>query len=196
MPTLYDVEAYLNGVLLLARKRTDGFAWLDLSADGFWRSFWSILYALPALSVSWASYRNAYLAHVEGADAGAGFVLRLAFIDVATWVLPLVVIGLIARPIGVERHFPRFVVATNWLGTLSAYALALPSVLRMVLPGGDDLVLLASIAVFFLVVFLLFRITRLSFDGDASSATFVTIVSIVVSLALSGLMQRILGVAG
>ena len=89
MPGLEEVEAYVHGIFLLARNRAEGFKWLDISADGFWRSFWSIAYAVPALAVSWASYRALFLqAAGSGGAAGPGFVLRLALIDVATWVAP------------------------------------------------------------------------------------------------------------
>lgn len=52
MPSLSDVQTYLAGVFLLVRNRSEGFGRLDITADGFWNSFWAIVYALPALAVS------------------------------------------------------------------------------------------------------------------------------------------------
>ncbi len=196
MPGLEEVEAYVHGILLLARNRAEGFKWLDISADGFWRSFWSIAYAVPALSVSWASYRAVFLQSAGGAaSAGPGFVLRLAAIDVVTWIAPLVVVGLAARPLGIQRCFGRFVIATNWLGTVSAYALALPSLLRIVVDDTSVVVTVASIAVFIVTILLLYRVTRLAFDGEATTAAIVTIGTIIFSIMLTGLLQQALGVA-
>lgn len=196
MPGLEEVEAYVHGIFLLARNRTEGFKWLDISADGFWRSFWSILYAVPALAVSWASYRSLFLqAAGSGSTAGTGFVMRLALIDVTTWVAPLVLIGLAARPLNIQRNFGRYVIATNWLGTVTAYALALPSLLRMLFDGTSAFITVGSIAIFIAMVLLLYRITRLALDGDGMMAATLTIATIVFSIVLTGILQQALGVA-
>ena len=196
MPGLEEVEAYVHGVFLLARNRPEGFKWLDISADGFWRSFWSIAYALPALAVSWASYRALFLqAAGSNGSAGPGFVLRLALIDVATWVAPVVLIAVAARPLGIQRSFGRFVIATNWLGTVTAYALALPSLLRMAFGDMSLIVTLASIVVFVVTILLLYRITRLALDGDGMTAVIVTIGTIIFSIMLTGFLQQALGVS-
>lgn len=196
MPGLEEVEAYVHGIYLLARNRAEGFKWLDISADGFWRSFWSILYAVPALAVSWASYRAVFLqASGSGGTAGPGFVLRLALIDVVTWVAPLVLVGVVAKPLGIARSFGRFVIATNWLGSVTAYMLALPSLLRTVFEGTSPVIAAASVAVFIVTILLLYRVTRLAFDGDGMTAAVVTIGTIIFSIALTGLLQQALGVA-
>lgn len=196
MPGLEEAERYIRGVLLLARNRKEGFQWLDISADGFWHSFWAIVYSLPALAVSWASYRIIYLQTTEQpASAGIGFVARLALIDLLTWVLPLVILGLLAKPLGFERHFARFVIATNWLGVVTTYALAVPSLIRLLPFGEDFLAALISIAVFVLTILLLYRVTRMAFDGEAMNAAGVTLGMIVLSIMLSGLFQNAFGVA-
>ena len=196
MPGLEEVDAYVHGILLLARNRAEGFKWLDISADGFWRSFWSIAYAVPALAVSWASYRALYLqAAGSGGAAGPGFVLRLALIDVVTWIAPLVLIAVVAKPLGIQRSFGRFVIATNWLGAVTAYALALPSLLRMAFGDGSMVVTFASVAVFVVTILLLYRVSRLAFDGDGMTAAVVTIGTIIFSIILTGFLQQALEVA-
>lgn len=197
MPGLEEVEHYLHGVILLACNRKDGFLWLDISADGFWRSFWAIVYAAPALAVSWASYRTLYLqsAANDQETAGIGFIASLALIDVVSWIAPLVVVGFAARPLAIERHFARFVVATNWLGALTAYALAVPSLLRLVVSDTSIVITLASLAVFIATILLLYRVIRLCFDGDGMNAAIVTIGMVIFSIMLTGLLQQALGVA-
>lgn len=198
MPGMEEVVGYVEGVLLLARNRTEGFKWLDLSADGFWRSFAAIAYAVPALAVSWASYRRLFLQQADpasGATAGFDFVLRLALIDVLTWVLPLIVVALAAKPLGVRRHFGRFVIATNWLGAVTAYALALPSLLRLFFDDTSMVITVLSLAVFLGTIWLLYRVTRLSFEGDGMTAAIVTIGTIILSVMLTGFLQQLFGVA-
>ncbi len=196
MPGLEEVEAYVHGIYLLARNRPEGFKWLDISADGFWRSFWAIVYAAPALAVSWASYRTLFLqASGDGVMAGPGFVLRLALVDAITWIAPLVLVGIAARPLGIERNFGRFVIATNWLGTVTSYAMAVPAVLRMISAGLSPVVALASLAVFVGSILLLYRVTRLSLDGDGMTAAVVTIATFVLSFAATGILQQVFGIA-
>lgn len=196
MPGLEEVETYLKGVVLLARNRADGLKAFDISADGFWRSFWAIVYSVPAMATTWATYRFAFLqTGGEGARAGIGFIARLAVVDVLTWVAPLIVLALVARPLGVSRHFVRYVVVTNWLGLLASYAMAVPSLLRLLAPQAAAAGAILSVVVFVGTIVVLYRVTRLAFDGDRGNAAIVTAGMIVVSLMLTGLFQQVLGVA-
>ena len=50
MPSGDDIQAYLAGAWRLMMGKPDGVRALDVSADGFWNSFFAILVAFPALS--------------------------------------------------------------------------------------------------------------------------------------------------
>lgn len=196
MPRLEEVERYLRGLILLARNRSDGFKAFDISADGFWASFWAIVYSVPAMATTWASYRLAFLQNSdESAQAGAGFICRLAVVDVLTWIVPLLLLAFVARPLGVSRHFVRYVIVTNWLGLVTSYAMAVPSLLRLLLPQAAIAGALLSIVVFIGAIAVLYRTTRLAFDGDAGNAGIVTAGVFVVSLMLTGLLQQVLGLS-
>lgn len=195
MPGLQDVEQYLKGIFLLLRRRTEGFHWLDISADGFWQSFAAILYSAPALTLTWASYRLAYLANAdEKATAGLTFIARLAAVDLATWIVPLVVMALAAKPLGIAPHFARFVIATNWLGVPISYATAVPALVSL-LAGAAPAGALLSLLVFAAAIFALYRVTRLSLGGDGATAAIVTAGMVIVSLMTTGALQKAFGVA-
>ncbi|MGN6551335.1 MAG: hypothetical protein ACTHJ3_15795 [Pararhizobium sp.] len=196
MPGLQDVEYSLKGVFLLLRRRKDGFGWLDISADGFWQSFAAILYSVPALALTWASYRLAYLANADDkAAAGLSFIARLAAVDLATWIVPLIVLALAAKPLGISRHFVRFVIATNWLGVPISYATAVPALVMLVAPEAAPAGAALSLVVFAATIFALYRVTRLALDGDGGTAAIVTAAMVVLSLMTTGLLQKALDIS-
>ena len=60
--------------------KADGLRLLDLSADGFWNSFFAIVVAAPALIVGWVGIAN----EIGDPDAFAGrfgMLMRLATVD-------------------------------------------------------------------------------------------------------------------
>jgi len=57
MPTLKEVEFYLRGLWLLFKQDSSGFSYLDLTDRGAMRSFWAVLWALPAILISFAWWR-------------------------------------------------------------------------------------------------------------------------------------------
>ena len=73
--------------------RTEGLRMLDLSADGFWTSFFGIVIALPALFLGWVSVANDIVAFDPEGAGRLSLILRLALVDLAAWLLPLVGLG-------------------------------------------------------------------------------------------------------
>ena len=56
MPSVERIMAYFTAVWGMMTTRPRAVQDLDLSADGFWESFWAIAAALPPLFVGWAAY--------------------------------------------------------------------------------------------------------------------------------------------
>jgi uncharacterized membrane protein len=95
MPGFKEVEFYLTGLWLLLKGSAKGFGYLDISDRGVRRSFWSIAWSLPAMFVSWLFWYRTLTMGMMGEDqGGAVFFLRMAMIDMASWFLPLVLIGI------------------------------------------------------------------------------------------------------
>lgn len=197
MVTPGEVRTYLVGVWMLARNDIRGFAHLDLTADGFWRSFAAIPYAVPAFLLSWLNYRDAHVEALgDAARTGAGFFLRLALIDILNWLVPILVVALVAAPLGLASNFGRWVIASNWLGLPMAYLTAIPLVMTMVMPGFAPIGAIVSLAFLALVVAAFFRVTRLSFDGDGTVALAITVGLVVLSIVMTGMLQVGLGLRG
>lgn len=120
-----EIQRNLAGAWRLMTGRADGLRLLDLSADGFWDSFMAIPVALPALAIGWLMSANG----LADPDTGRLFiVLKLAVVDLAVWIAPLVVFVVAAPQLGLADRVSQFVVAYNWGEALLSW-LALPVVL-------------------------------------------------------------------
>lgn len=120
-----EIQRNLAGAWRLMTGRADGLRLLDLSADGFWDSFMAIPVALPALAIGWLMSANG----LADPDTGRlSIVLKLAVVDLAVWIAPLVVFVVAAPQLGLADRVSQFVVAYNWGEALLSW-LALPVVL-------------------------------------------------------------------
>jgi len=114
MPTLKEVEFYLKGLWLLFKQDPAGFSYLDLTDRGAIRSFWSILWALPAILISFAWWRLLYLQRLpDGTGIDTVFFFRLALIEACNWLFPLVLLGVLCWMIGIGEKFSSMVVVVN-----------------------------------------------------------------------------------
>jgi len=188
-----ETQSALLGAWRLMLGRTDGFRLLDLSADGFWNSFFAIVVALPAMIVSWVGIAN----EIGDPDAFAGrfgMLVRLAVIDIGTWVLPLVALALVGRRVGIGARFVHYVVASNWASAIVAWIMLPSALLRLFVPAGDRTVDLLSLVLFVLTMVLGWRMTNAAIGKGAATGTAVFVCMFLVSLAVLFALQALLGV--
>jgi hypothetical protein len=154
-----DVSSGLAGAWRLMTGRTDGLRMLDLSADGFWNSFFAILVALPALALGWLSIAND-LSDLELVPFSRISTMgRLAMVDFSAWVLPLVVLALVARQAGLADRFVHYVVASNWGSAIVVWMMLPQAIVRLMLPGQEDFAAVLSLGLFAITMVLTWRLT-------------------------------------
>ncbi|MBZ0161135.1 MAG: transporter [Notoacmeibacter sp.] len=190
MPSHEEIQRYVAGVWqMMITARPDGLRLLDISADGFWRSFWALALALPPMSIAWVAAAPAYVT----ADTGKlSVVLRLGLIDLAVWLVPLVALAILARPIGMADRFVHFVISGNWGGAVIAWLLAPVSILLLFLPEGEGGGLL-SLAAFVASLTLGWRLAHGAIARDWLYTTAVFTGVIVLSLFILFALQAALG---
>jgi hypothetical protein len=194
MPGLDEVLHYLTGVYLLLKQKQEGFGWLDLTMRGFTRSFWAFIWCLPAFAVIWSSWRIYYLAAMPAdTPAGLNFFVKLAFIDVIGWLLPLVLLAVLARPLGYGRYLSTVVTASNWIAVPFAYAAAVPFALTLVLPPSAPFAGLLLYAVFGASVVLQFRLVWMCVGKQTLLASAVTAIFVLPPMIVGQELQKILG---
>lgn len=193
MPSTSDIRQYLTGAWRLMFGRQDGLKLLNISADGFWDSFFAIVVALPPLLIGWIAYANELGQAPEIYGGKPSILVRLAVAELGEWVVPLVVLALAARQVGISDRFVHYVVASNWAtAALLWVTLPLP-LLQFVLPADSGLLLAAAFAVFVVSIIFSWRLTNATLNKGAVTATLVTAGMIVLSLLVSYLLQSALG---
>jgi hypothetical protein len=193
MPSTSDIRQYMLGAWRLMFGRQDGLKLLDVSADGFWDSFFAMVVALPPLVIGWIAYANVLGQSPEIYGGKPSILVRLAVAEFGEWVLPLVVLAFAARQVGIADRFVHYVVATNWAtAALLWVTLPLP-LLQFLLPADSGLLLAAAFAVFVISILFTWRLTNATLNKGAGTATLVTAGIIVMSLLVSYLLQSALG---
>lgn len=195
MPTLKEVEFYLRGLWLLFKQDPAGFSYLDLTDRGALRSFWSILWALPAILVSFAWWRLLYLQGLpDGTETGALFFFRLALVEASNWVFPLVLLGILCWLIGVGEKFTAMVVVTNWLALPVSYSYGLLVLLMMFVPALAGIVAFLWLLLMITLIAALFRIVRMIVGDQLLMVSTIVMVLLVPSMIIAEVLEQYLGV--
>ena len=164
-------------------RRREGWAKLDVSADGFWNSFLAIPAALPALMVTWASHGR-FLMDGGAVVSPAALVISLALIELAIWLLTLALFAGAARPLGwADRTVPG-IIALNWGSVPIAYARAVPAAMIVVLGMGPGLAFV-MLVVEAIILVAYWRLLAAALERPALVVTGVFLASLVVGFALS-----------
>ena len=194
MPGLDEVLHYLNGIYLLLKQKQEGFGWLDLTWRGLVRSFWAFAWCLPALAVTWASWRLYYLSRMPAeTQVGPDFFVKLAFVDLIGWLLPLALLAVLARPLGYGKYLAVVVTTGNWLTVPLCYAFAVPFALTLVLPTSAPLAGLLIYAVLGASVILQFRIVWMCVGKQTLLAAAMTAIYVLPPMIIGQELQRLLG---
>ncbi len=196
MPPAELIHIHLTGAWRMMLGRADGLRMLDLSADGFWTSFFAIVIAAPALFAGWVSIANEMVILDPDAAGRLSIILRLAIVDLSSWILPLVALALVAPHAGIGDRFVAYVVASNWATAIVAWIMLPPSILRFFISDAADLSALLSLALFVLTLVFSWRLTNIAIGKGAAVATGVFVAMVAMSLFVLFGMQDLLGLAG
>lgn len=189
-----ETYASLAGAWRLMFGKADGLRLLDLSADGFWNSFFAIIVAAPALIVGWVGIAN----EIGDPDAFAGrlgMLVRLAAVDIGSWVLPLVALALVAPRAGIGGRFVHYVVASNWASAIIAWLMLPSALVRLVLPESSEISSLVSLLLFALSMVLTWRMTNATIGKGAAIGTAVFVGMFIASLLVLFALQALLGIS-
>jgi len=189
-----DIQLYFYGVWRLMTGRPDGLRLLDISVDGFWNSFFAILVALPALLISWLTFANEAEALMLLPGSRFEILARLVISGVGSWIIPLVGLGVVAPYVRIADRYVHYVVATNWATALVAWMMLPPTLLQIFFPHLEEIATLLSLVIFFVTLFLSWRVTVVAIGKGPALGTGVFFAMVVASTAILLLLQSMLGV--
>jgi hypothetical protein len=188
-----ETYASLAGAWRLMFGKSDGLRLLNLSADGFWNSFFAIVVAAPALIVGWVELANEF--GDPNAFAGRlGMLIRLATVDIGSWVLPLVALALVAPRAGIGGRFVHYVVASNWASAIIAWLMLPSALVRLLLSSTNEISSGVSFVLFLLSMVLTWRMTNATIGKGAAVGTAVFVGMFVASLLVLFGLQSLLGI--
>ncbi|WP_292015605.1 transporter, partial [Mesorhizobium sp.] len=155
--------------------------------------FFAIVVAAPALIVGWVGIAN----EIGDPNAFAGrfsMLLRLATVDIGSWVLPLVGLALVAPRVGIGGRFVHYVVASNWASAIIAWLMLPSALIRLFLPSTNEVPGLVSLLLFAVSMILTWRMTNAVIGRGAAVGTAVFAGMFVASLVVLFGLQALLGI--
>lgn len=195
MPPANEIQQYLTGAWRMMLGRPHGIELLDISADGFWNSFYAVVVALPPMLLGWAVLAQEL--HVADEAMGGRIVLvaRLGITDIATWLLPIAGLAAVARPAGIGARFVHYVVASNWGSAITAWLMLPATMVRLIAPEVQALSDLVALALFGVILLLGWRLTNAALARGPGPATALFAGMLGASFAVLFLLQEVLGLA-
>jgi len=134
----------VTGAWQLVRLNPRAMEYFDISAEGFWKSFWAIPLASP-LFLMWVkiSYKQA----VEQGYSGPIEANILAFV-IGLPLFALVMI-LFTRFLKIDAHYSSMIIAYNWLSVVTYYITMPLDLLMRLGPLPQNISVLITVAVIF-----------------------------------------------
>ncbi|MGC4024459.1 MAG: transporter [Mesorhizobium sp.] len=194
MPEAGVVQSALAGAARMMFGKPDGLRRMDLSLDGFWDSFLAIPLAAPPLLVGWIASTSDYLAKPGASGSQLSIVAANGVIELAAWIIPILLLGLVARVAGIADRFIPYVVATNWASVIIAWYMLPISLLRLVTPESQDIIASVSLVFFLTTMVLVWRLTNAAIGKGAAVSTAVFTAMFVASIVTVYLFAWLLGI--
>ena len=174
----------VDGAIDLAvGRRPEGWAKLDISADGFWNSFLAIPACLPALLVTWLAH-GALLTGSGASVSPAALVVSLAVIELVIWAVTIGLLVVAAKPLGWGERAVPAVIALNWASVPIAYARAVPAALVLLMGMGEG-VAFVMLVVEVLILIAYWRILSAALERPVPMVAGVFIASLVLGYTLA-----------
>jgi hypothetical protein len=184
---------HVGCVVRIVRGDAGALSDMDISADGFWRSFEAIIAALPALLFAWVV--EARQIQMEGIGGSmASLVSRLAFLELVFWVLPIIALAVVLPPLGFGKRFSQLIIARNWLSAAISYLYVLVPMTEFALSSGaeNEITPWLTLAIMIIMIWAAIRVTRVALATTGIVAfAFVfaeTLVTFPLAISLYGLM--------
>jgi hypothetical protein len=163
---------------------------LDVSVDGFWRSFRAIWLVLPSFALLvLADYRMA----PPGSIPAGSFVLENAASLALQWVTFPIILALAAKQLRIGETYPAYIVARNWTSVLVIVPFAFTALLSLTGLAGKELTNILWLASFALSLRYSFIVARLGLRVPIAFAVTLVVADLLVGLAIESGMASLFG---
>ncbi len=180
-----DVARSLRGSWHLMTRGSEALEELDLTRDGFWRSFIAFALMLPATIAILAAVRLlAGLPNTAGLFTSPGLAMAVIGAQLlAVLAVPTLLVALAPR-LAQAQHFTSFVIAWNWAGIVSASLMAVPAALLAIGWSYPSLAGLQALAFGAIVLRLRYCVARAAFGPENRIALSIVLASVLADYAV------------
>jgi hypothetical protein len=178
IPDQAEVLRSIYGVWRLARLDPAGMSHLNLSVDGFWRSFFAAVLVAPGYAIL---VIQDLMVRAETVSPAWAFVVETVAYVIGWAAFPVVAIA-VTQFLGLTRNYAAMVIAANWAAVLQIGLFLGAIALGFVLPPLAGLmVTLATIAILSYQWF----VFRTALDTTGGIAVALVVVDLVINSAVS-----------
>jgi len=196
MLTYAEISRSLDGTMQLLRGSRAGLDRLDVSLEGFWRSFLGILLVAPIYFMVVLAERRLTLEHSlalpEDFDDARFAAAKIFGLGLEWLVFPLVVAAL-ARPLSVQRSYVPYMVAYNWSSVLATALLAPPTLLWALGLLGGEVALLSTLVLLAVVLRFRFLLAKVALGVDATTAGLLVALEFCLGLLVGKIVNALAG---
>ncbi|GAB4352524.1 MAG: hypothetical protein Kow0026_10100 [Oricola sp.] len=177
---------HVGCVVRLLRGDPAAFADMDISADGFWRSFEAIPAALPALIFAWVAEAQQIRA-AGSPDSVGSLIVRMAALELAFWILPIIVLAIVLRQLRLGHRFSHLIIARNWLAVLTSYVFVAAPLFELAFSGGatSSASVLITLATMVLALWFSVSVTRAALSVQPAIAIAFVAVEVFITYPLA-----------
>ena len=189
MPDRQEVTRSIYGVWRLALLDASGFAWLNVSIDGFWRSFFAAILVAPLYVLI-----QIIGASPDGAADDLGWVVLVKGVGYALSRIAFPVVMLfLSRMFALAEFYVGYIIAVNWSSTIQmlAFFVVVAVTAGGVVPAGLGALLITLVTA--ALLFYQWFIARVALRVGALTATGLVVIDVLLGVFINLGSDRLIG---
>jgi hypothetical protein len=186
MPGREEVLRSIYGAYLLARMDASGIGLMNLTVEGFWRSFFAAVLVAPGYALLVV---HRLMTRPESVDAGWAFLVHVLAYVIGWAAFPVIALVLTFL-LSVSHNYVSLIVAANWAAVIQVVAFLLVIAATLVLPTLVAGMLLAIITI--AILFYQWFVIRTALQSSGGIALMLLLVDLVVTSMISAGADRVL----
>lgn len=192
-----EISRSTHAAVALFRGDAQGLRELDVSYDGFWRSFQVFFLLLPFMGVLILSQKFAVMTQlplVEETFPSRPFVISRLIGFAVDWVAYPIFLALLARPLGLTRRYVPLIVALNWASLVAAVPAVIPHLLMLLGVIGPQIGEVLNLVMLVVVLRYEYMVTRIATGGPAPLCAGLVALDSILSIAVMVAAASIAGI--
>lgn len=182
---------HLECVVAIISGRKEALDRMDISADGFWRSFAAIPLSLPAMFFTWVISARQTQTEMPAFSIGA-LVATEAFVELVLWLLPIVVLALILGRLGFGGRFTHLIIVRNWTAVIVTYVVAAAFLPYLALPVDNGAMILVTLILFVVIMLTVIRVTQSALECSTAMAIGLVVAELVLGLFIASALYGLI----